>query len=841
MLYQGEYTKEISFPLGGIGSGCIGLGGNGQLVDWEIFNRPGKGKLNSFSHFAVKAKTKKGVITRILNGDHLKDYSGQYNCNYGSGVHAYTMAGFPHFRNWTFSGTFPMADISFSDPDFPAKVILHAFNPMIPLDEDNSSIPGAFFEVEIHNTTDEAIEYQTAFSLGSPYPFSTNQACSEGTLKLLSITNTDVSKDDLAYGDLTIATDCPDTLTQTYWYRGGWCDNIVTFWNQFNQEKDLEDRIYHTPRPEKGIPKMDHGTLVAKMRLAPDETKKVRFVLTWNVPNNYNYWDNLPEQKWKNYYAVLFKDSKASATYALQNWDMLYEKTAQFTELLHQSSLDPVALDAVASSLSILKSPTVLRLEDGSFYGWEGVNEESGSCEGTCQHVWNYAYALCFLFPRLERSIRDNEFKYTVKPSGQSIFRIKIPYEHNPGTFRACLDGQMGMVIKSYREWKISGDDSWLKKHWNTIKLVLDYARSKENPDEWDLDGDGILEGRQHHTLDMELFGPSAWLEGMYLAALKAAAEMAEYLGEPDKAQEYTLLFENGKRFTRDCLFNGKYFIQKVNLSDKFLTEHFHADDYWNEEAQEIKYQIGDGCSIDQLLGQWHAALVGLGEIFEKEQADKALDAMYDALYKPSMRTFANPWRIFSLNDESGTVICGYPNGAYKPHIPIPYCEETMTGFEYSFAGTLLLYGKSEKALSVIKGVRDRYDGKKRNPYNEIECGSNYARPMASFAFLPILCGLSYNLAKGHIGFAPIVQEGCAFRCFFSLGTGWGTYIQTPSAAEVILADGTLSLCSFGLSKDLLSRVTNLEMDEKAVTFRCTDDRLEFERQTISHKIKVTF
>lgn len=37
-------------------------------------------------------------------------------------------------------------------------------------------------------------------------------------------------------------------------------------------------------------------------------------------------------------------------------------------------------LDAVSATLSVLKSPTVLRLEDGTFYGWEGVSEQAGSC-----------------------------------------------------------------------------------------------------------------------------------------------------------------------------------------------------------------------------------------------------------------------------------------------------------------------------------------------------------------------------------------------------------------------------------------------------------------------------
>ena len=56
-VYRGAKTNQISFPLGGIGSGSIGLAGNGRLLDWEIFNRPNKGSVNGFSHFAIKAES----------------------------------------------------------------------------------------------------------------------------------------------------------------------------------------------------------------------------------------------------------------------------------------------------------------------------------------------------------------------------------------------------------------------------------------------------------------------------------------------------------------------------------------------------------------------------------------------------------------------------------------------------------------------------------------------------------------------------------------------------------------------------------------------------------------
>ncbi len=843
MKYVGEYTKEISFPLGGIGSGSIGIGGDGGLIDWEIFNKPDKGSYNGYTHFAVKAITGKGIQTKILRGDLLKDFSGQFSTNsFGTGPIGASLAGFPHFKNVEFEGEFPIAKLTFSDSEFPGIVRLTAFNPFIPLNEDDSSIPAAFFTAEIINNTDEDIEYQIAFSVANPFKASKNKHLIKDGKHFIKLYQTALSDNDTAFGDLTIATDCDDALYQTYWYRGSWKDGIVTFWNEFNSENDLKDRVYNETSTENAINLnySDHATLCTKLRLSAKSEGNSNFVLSWNSPNMHNYWTGNEEQKkitWKNYYAVLFADSVASAQYSLSNWERLYGETLKFKETLHSSTLDPVIIDAVSSNISVLKSPTVFRLEDGSFYGWEGVYQKVGSCEGTCEHVWNYAYALCFLFPNLERSLRDNEFKYATDENGHMHFRMELPTGWPCWEKRACVDGQMGSVIKAYREWKISGDDEWLKANWKTIKSVLEYAWHPENPHKWDLDKDGVLEGRQHHTLDMELFGPSSWLEGMYLLALKLGAEMAEFMGDGDSAKEYLALYENGIQFMKEELFNGEYFIHKVDVKEKSVVDRFDAaDTYWNYEKEQIKYQIANGSIIDQMLGQWHSYILGGGQIFDEEQMHTALDSMMKYNFIRSMRNFANPWRIFCLNDEAGTIMCGYPDHIEKPVIPVPYCEENMTGFEYSFAGLLIAAGKIEDGLKVIKAVRDRYDGKKRNPWNEMECGSNYARSMASFALLPIFSGFEFDLSKGHIGFNPIENRDY-FRCLFSLGSGWGYFEKAKDCAVVKLLGGSLTLNTVGLK--FADKVACVAIDGKQVKFEFTGGTVSFEKLTVKDKIEI--
>ena len=419
------------------------------------------------------------------------------------------------------------------------------------------------------------------------------------------------------------------------------------------------------------------------------------------------------------------------------------------------------------------------------------------------------------------------------------IFRLKLPLgrpDENP--FRACLDGQMGTVIKFYRDWKLCGDDKILKDNFETIKSIISYAWSEKNPDGWDRDRDGVLEGRQHHTLDMEVFGPCSWLEGFYLAALKCGAEMAKYLGDTDLADEYMELFEKGYKFTKEHLFNGEYFIHLIDLKDKSLTEKYDSADYWNPETEEIKYQIGDGSEIDQMCAQWHADICGIGDIFDSEQVNTALKSMFKYNFTTSVRDIPNVYRRFSINDEGGSVICVYPEGTYEPAAPIPYVTETMHGFEYQFAGLLISRGFIDEGISVIKAVRDKYDGKKRNPWNEIECGSNYARSMASFALMPIISGFSFNLQNHEIGFNPIMNKD-NFSCFWSVDGAWGEFKMNNEKAVVYLKYGQLALSSLVLP--FAKNITSLLIDDIPHDFEFANGKLNFKKTTFEKFIEVIY
>ena len=843
-IYTGEYLREISFPLGGIGSGCLGLDGYGRLIDWEIFNRPNKRSVNGYSHFAVKAERDGQLIdARVMNGDAGPGYMGEgyldvmdsrahpdrvWRSNYGFGPQRELMGGMPHFEKSIFEGQFPMARVSFEDDHFPGEVSLQAFNPFIPIDDKNSSLPAAFFTVRIKNTTDQPIDYTVALSLGNPQPGRhMNADFAQDGAKGVRLTD-DTPADDPLYGSLCMAVceeDGPET--QKYWFRGSWFDDLGIFWQDFTAPGALRPREYPDSAAWKG---RDTATLAVRVTLKPGETAEKRFVVSWYYPLCVNYWSPVKEDEdcarsWRNYYATLFHSAEDVAAYALRSWDSLAARTRRFADALYASDLPDEALEAVGADIAVLKSPTCLRLEDGSFYGWEGCNMNSGSCEGSCTHVWNYAFALPFLFPQLERSMRALDYTYNQHEDGGMEFRLPLPVGRGRAPFRSCVDGLMGGVVKFYRDWKISGDDEWMKKLWPKVKKSLEYAWAPTNKDKWDPDMTGVITGRQHHTLDMELFGPNMWLEGFYLAALKAGSEMAAYVGEAEDAARYRKLYEQGREYAAKALFNGEYFIQKVDLTDKSLLERFTGQAlfgegvlaaYWNDEAGQIKYQIQSGCGIDQVLGQWMADMSGLGDILPDDEVLSALRSIYKYNYKPVLREHANPCRLYGLNDEAGTVICEWPKGVTKPVVPVPYSEETMHGFEYQAATHMISRGLEEEGLRMVRAVRERYDGRRRNPWNEMECGSNYARSMASYALMLVYSGLKYDMPAGKVGFEPLKGRG---RFFWALDGAWGEANVDEKGLSLTVIEGSLTVKALQMKGD----VAGVSLCGRAIGYKKAD------------------
>lgn len=163
-----------------------------------------------------------------------------------------------------------------------------------------------------------------------------------------------------------------------------------------------------------------------------------------------------------------------------------------------------------------------------------------GSCQGSCTHVWNYEVATPFLFGELARSMRDVEFNYALRENGLMNFRAALPLSEAAKGESAAADGQMGCIMKLYREWQLSGDKQFLENYWEQAKRALAYAWIEKG---WDGDRDGVMEGSQHNTMDVNYFGPNPQMGFWYLGALRAAEEMALAMHDKSFARQCRKLF----------------------------------------------------------------------------------------------------------------------------------------------------------------------------------------------------------------------------------------------------------------------------------------------------------
>ncbi len=475
------------------------------------------------------------------------------------------------------------------------------------------------------------------------------------------------------------------------------------------------------------------------------------------------------------WYAGRFKDSASLARYWRDNYRRLRQASAAFSETFYDTTLPDVVVEAIAANLTILKSPTVLRQADGRLWCFEGCNDDSGCCSGSCTHVWNYAQAICHLFPALERTLRETEFQVSQDERGHQTFRSNLPIRPVAHGWHAASDGQLGGIMKAHREWRISGDTAWLQLLWPRIKQSLDYCIQT-----WDPRGKGVLEEPHHNTYDIEFWGPDGMCSSFYLGALRAAIEMGTALDADTQA--YERLLDRGRRTLETELFDGEYFYQQVTtqgLNAKFNPLQAggsgtgYRDIVQRVNQQGPKYQYGTGCISDGVLGFWLASMCGLSDpIVDRDKVRSNLAAIHRYNLKADLSDHANPQRpSYALGHEGGLLLCTWPKGG-KLSLPFVYSNEVWTGIEYQVAGHLMQEGMVKRGLDIVRACRDRYDGRVRNPFNEYECGHWYARAMSSYGMLQALTGLRYDAVDQTLFVDSQVGN---FRSFLSCATGWGS------------------------------------------------------------------
>ena len=773
-IYKSD-ASEVAFPLGGIGTGNISVDARGDLIDWEIHNTPAKGNKAHYSFFSIFAHEKgKSPVAKVLSARKNPPYCGF------TGYHPGEVMGLPHMDSSTFCGEYPFVNIEFFDSSLPVSVKLETYTPFIPLNTEDSSIPGAVFRYKVKNTSENPVEVSvcaTQMNLVGFYGYDEfdNMRNYEGTENILiheneyngiEFINNTIDHYDLRHGNIALMTKDENFTCKPKWLEGGWWDGFTDFWNEFSTLGKLSEKSapLKLQTEQNGISPIrpTSGSLAIHRRLMPGDEQTFEFVLCWYFPNRHNGWSaekcNPKKPTAKNYYATLWRSAKDAGLYLYNNMERLESLSRSFRSALFESTLPEEAIDALASNITVIRSTTCFMLEDGNFYGWEGSHKAVGSCDGTCTHVWNYAQTLAFLFPELERRARRIEFLHEMESSGKMPFRNQKIFGCENSDFFPAADGQTGTILRAYREWKLSGDDKFLCELWSKIKAATDFAF-----DEWDKDGDFVLEDKQHNTYDIEFYGANPLTSSMFFAALKAVTEMAVHLDDLEAAQKYQNALNTGSAHMDEMLWNGSYYIQKI------------------DNINELRYQHGTGCLSDQLLGQSLAHTVGLGYILPEAHVKQAVKSIYSNNFKRDFQNHTNLQRVYALNGESGLVLCTWKDGE-KPRIPFVYSDEVWTGIEYQVASHLIHEGFVGEGLDIVRAARERHDGYARNPYNEEECGNHYARSLASWSLLIALSGFKFDMTRGQVSFAPKINQG-NFKTFWSTGKAWGMYTQKIDTA----------------------------------------------------------
>jgi non-lysosomal glucosylceramidase len=821
--YDSNHLRRIALPIGGIGTGTVSLGGRGDLRDWEVMNRPAKGFVprgqsnGCLPFFALYARTAKQAVTRLLEGPlELDEYEGAS----GSPVPNH---GLPRFRNVSFSAAYPLGQVFLTDPRVPLQVTLQAFNPLVPADVESSSLPAAFMRWVLTNPTDEAIEAAVCASMPnfigidgsltkkdwvnnqSMYGAkgNLNQAHASGAIQGIFMKSEGVPAESEAWGTMALATTAQDGVTHMLsWNRGtaGWGSDLLAFWDDFSADGMLED----VAAKGEDIPM---ASLAVRVTIPAGETRSIPFLLAWHFPNR-NTWT--PEGECKdgccqagdrltNHYAVQFPDAWEAAEYAAAHWAQLEEKTLSFVNAFCSSDLNAAVKEAALFNLSTLRSQTCFRSADGRFYAWEGCADHGGCCHGSCTHVWNYEQATAFLFGDLAKIMREVEFGQCTDEGGLMSFRVNLPVERAQKFARAAADGQMGTIMKMYRDWQLSGDEAMLRRLWPQVKAALAFCWVEGG---WDADRDGVMEGCQHNTMDVEYYGPNPQMESWYLGALRAGEEMARYLGDDSFAAECGRLYANGRAWTDANLFNGEFYIHEVRPAQSQAD--IHPGLLLGMGAKDLShpdYQLGPGCLVDQLVGQYMAHVCGLGYLLEPEHVQTTLRSILKYNYKENFSDHFNCMRSYVLGDESALLMASYPHE--RPANPFPYFTEVMTGFEYTAAVGMIYEGQVEEGLKCIRSIRERYDGRKRSPFDEAECGHHYARAMASWAAVLALSGFQFSAVEQSMRFAP--RSG---QHFWSTGSAWGTCAVVKNdagwRAELAVLHGEIAMRWFGLGSDMV-------------------------------------
>ncbi|MFW6189186.1 MAG: GH116 family glycosyl-hydrolase [Planctomycetota bacterium] len=811
----GQRTPLASgIPLGGMGAGSVEIMDTGRFRDWEIFNNyqwsgnrdevpPEMWTEDAF--FAVRTR-REGGEPRVRLLHHEADPTRTVAPSHDN-AYVYN---YPFLRNVggiRYRGRHPFARLEYEDDGLPLELTLEAFSPFVPHNAKDSALPLAFFAFRVRNTGDRPCETSLMFSMRNCTGYDREELTLQHRLvegrgaRFVAMGANGLDPAHRTAGSMAVGVLGDGASYVPAWTGGrGLTGFEVTNTPAFSQvfypfrdrgelpggderwqrtvkrrHPDAEPGTLHAPEHRVGW--CWRGALCRRFELEPGEEREVVFLLSWFFPNHYHF--RYPDERLGHMYENWFSDAAEVAAYGAENFGRLRRESRRFADALYEGSL-PDWLAASLNAQLTTFSKSFIWTADGDLAAWEGQS----CCQilPAARTIWSSWVPLMF-FPEVYsdmvrrmgafdpesdagaadspllalkwRRRRERSKQRTDRFGGWLEKRFK-DYGYTREDFRSSRRGGRksalwGGAAELLRDYRWTGDAEYLRELW---PIVRDRLEAQIGADE---NGDGLPDGAISFVTYDHWFLPATncYKCSLWLGELQAGARIAELLGEEEAADRMRETLRKGAESFEELLWNGEYY-----------------DLCWDPKRQ----TTDPGCMADQVSGQLFARILGLDSIHDEKRVRSALRAVHrhnlkeeEGLLNGTDPEGREDWRYF----------CRY-SGRGDDESRGGQWVTPWTGTEYYVAAVMAAEGLTEEALDVARNVYERYVAAGM-VYNHIECGEHYFRPLAAWALLPALQGLTYDRATGALTLAP-PDEALAADTVFVLPGAWGRFEHEAGA-----------------------------------------------------------
>ena len=349
------------------------------------------------------------------------------------------------------------------------------------------------------------------------------------------------------------------------------------------------------------------------------------------------------------------------------------------------------------------------------------------------------------LFPELKLSQMRRMLKFQ-KPNGQVPHNYEGDFNHvDNGWDRVDLNPDYVMMV--YLNYVWTADHDYLTYMWPHLVKAMDYTVSL------DTNGDGLPDkDTSLQTYDTwGLRGSPSYVGSIWIGALQAAIQIAEALKQPQSAAQWKATLAKASESFDRLLFNGEYY------------------DLWVAGAKR-----DDVCMAAQNTGQWFNHLIGLPTTISHANLDSALRSI---------------WK-YNFNPETGLRNASAPRG--KRHLLILdnlQAGGVWSGIEYAFASFLMDYGHYAQGAALVAAVNRRYL-RAGMPWNHVECGDHYSRPMSSWTTLLAATGFKPNMPQQTLTVSPSAPGD--FHAPWATNQGFGRISRRGMALQLRCLSGQI-------------------------------------------------